>query len=167
MKKRNNQPLPLSVEQSKLLGSTLRVKILGVLLDIPKTTKQVAVQIGETPGNVHYHMQKLHQGKLIDLVEEKRAGGVIEKYYIARAKSFESEDGVYPELNPNYKSASRRSMNIALQLKEEDKEQLFEEVHELMEKWIVKTTAADYINEEEFVMDFTLVSRKEKTEEEK
>ncbi len=114
-----------------------------------------------------YIREKVNRPSLIDLVEEKRVGGVIEKYYISRAKSFESEGGVYPELDPNYKSTSRRSMNAALQLKEEDKERLFEEVQELMEKWIVKTTAADYISEEEFVMDFTLVSRKEKTEEEK
>ncbi|MBO1002802.1 ArsR/SmtB family transcription factor [Pseudogracilibacillus auburnensis] len=164
MTEKRKKPLPISVEQSKLLGNTLRVKIIGVLLEKPKTAKQVATQIGETPGNVHYHIQKLHKGKLIDLVEEKRVGGVIEKYYEANASSFESNEPVYPELSPNFPASFKSSINAALQLKENDKEQLLEEVSELLKKWVIKSSSADYIDQEEFVIDFTLVSRKEKTE---
>ncbi len=164
MTKKTNQSLPISIEQSKLLGSTLRVKILGVLLDTPKTSKQVATHIGESPGNVHYHIQKLYQGKLIELVEEKRVGGVVEKYYQARASSFESSEAVYSELNPNFNADSSTQMSIALQLKKEDQEALLEEFKSLMKKWVVKTTSADYISVEEFVLGVNLVSRKEKDE---
>lgn len=164
MMKKTNQSLPISIEQSKLLGNTLRVKILGVLLETPKTSKQVATHIGESPGNVHYHIQKLYQGKLIELVEEKRVGGVIEKYYLARASSFDSPEAVFPELDPRFNADSSTQMSIALQLKKEDQETLLEEFKSLMKKWVVKTTSADYISEEEFVLGVNLVSRKEKDE---
>src|SRR5690625_4054562 len=126
MTNKQNRSLPISVEQSKLLGNTLRVKIIGVLLETPKTSKQVATHIGESPGNVHYHIQKLYQGKLIELVEEKRVGGVVEKYYQATASTFDSpEDAVvYPELHPRFNADSSTQMSIALQLKKEDQETL-------------------------------------------
>jgi len=164
MTNKQNRSLPISVEQSKLLGNTLRVKILGVLLETPMTSKQVATHIGETPGNVHYHIQKLYQGELIELVEEKRVGGVVEKYYRARASSFESKENVYPELHPDFNPKSVTQVSLALQLKEEDQEELLEEFRSLMNKWVVKTSTADYILEEEFVLRVNLISREEKEE---
>jgi DNA-binding transcriptional ArsR family regulator len=157
--------LPISVEQAKLLGHTLRVKIIGVLAEKAKTAKQVATQLGESPGNVHYHMQKLYQGELIELVEERPVGGVIEKYYRARATSFDSQAAVYPELGANFNAASATSMGAALSLKEEDKEDLLREFRELMERWVVKTSTPAYAAAEEFVMGMQLVSRKEKDNE--
>lgn len=162
MTNKKNQPLPISVEQSKLLGNTLRVKILGVLQETPMTSKQVATHIGESPGNIHYHIQKLYQGELIELVEEKRVGGVVEKYYLARASSFDSNNSVYPELQPDFNPKSNTKMSLALQLKEEDQEVLLEEFRSLMNKWVVKTSSADYIPEEEFVLGLNLISREEK-----
>jgi len=161
------QPIPISVEQSKLLGNTLRIKIIGALFDTPKTAKQVVTQLGESPGNVHYHIQKLYNGKLIDLVEEKRVGGVVEKYYLARSGRFQSDNEVYPELNPGFNAASITSMSSALQLKKEDYDALVEELREIMEKWVIKTSKPEYVNEEEYVIGVKLVSRKEKTEEDK
>lgn len=164
MSKNKNQALPISIEQSKLLGNTLRVKIIGILHDVPKTSKQVATQIGESPGNVHYHIQQLYKGKLIELVEEKRVGGVIEKYYLARAKAFQSDEAVFPELNPDFKADSSTSLSSTLQLTIEDKNKLLEEFQDLIEKWVVKTSTAKYSNEEEFVIGVNLVSRKEKND---
>ncbi len=74
-------PLPISLEQQKLLASAVRIKILHVLSDTPHTAKQVADLIGETPGNVHYHMQRLFNGELIELDHTHEVGGIIEKYY--------------------------------------------------------------------------------------
>jgi len=162
MTKDNKQPLPLSVKQAKLLGNTLRVKIIAVLSQEPKTAKQVAEALGESPGNVHYHIQQLYKGELIDLVEEKPVGGVIEKYYRARSTSFQSDQVVFPELGPNFNPESLISMNSALHLTEEDKEKMLQEFRELIEKWVYKTSVANKKNTEEFVINVQLVSRKEK-----
>jgi len=56
MSKRENTSLPISIEQAKLLGSALRIKIIAAIEENAKTSKQVAVEINESPGNVHYHM---------------------------------------------------------------------------------------------------------------
>ena len=73
--------IPISVEQAKLLGSAQRVKIIGAISDQAKTAKQVAVELGQSPGSTHYHIQKLFEGGLIDLVETRAEGGILEKYY--------------------------------------------------------------------------------------
>ncbi|MEI3606145.1 winged helix-turn-helix domain-containing protein [Pseudogracilibacillus sp. SE30717A] len=164
---KKKKSIPISVEQSKLLGNTLRIKIISVLQETAKTSKQVATEIGESPGNVHYHIQKLYNGKLIDLVEEKPVGGVIEKYYLARSSSFESPEGIYPELKPGFNAASSVSSSSALYLNEEDKEKLLEEFTDLIKKWVVKTSKAGYSGTEEYVIGVNFVSRREKTEEEK
>ena len=70
-----NQSIEISVEQAKLLGSAQRVKILGTMLDTAKTSKQVADELGDSPGSIHYHIQKLYDGGLIDLVETRTVGG--------------------------------------------------------------------------------------------
>lgn len=67
----------ITVEQAKLLGSSQRVKIIGSLTDTPKTAKQVADELGESPGSIHYHIQKLYDGGLIDLVETRTVGGLL------------------------------------------------------------------------------------------
>ena len=162
MSQKQNKPLPISVEQSKLLGNTLRVKIIGILAQTPKTAKQVATELGESPGNIHYHMQLLYKGNLIDLVEEKRVGGVVEKYYKARSISFQSDHGVYRELEPGFQAASSTTISSALHLTEEDKEKLIEEFRALIVKWVGQSLSADYKDVEEYVIGVNLVSRKEK-----
>lgn len=162
MNKDNKQHLPISVKQAKLLGNTLRVKIIAILSQEPKTAKQVANELGESPGNVHYHIQQLYKGELIDLVEEKPVGGVIEKYYQARATSFQSDHAVFPELGPDFTPESSVSMNSALHLTEENKEKLLQEFRALIEKWVYKTSTADYADADEYVIGVQLVSRKEK-----
>src|SRR5699024_300243 len=107
-----------------------------------------------------------HQGDLIELMKEKPVGGVIEKYYLARASSFDSLESIYPELHPQFNAASSTSMNAALSLKEEDKEELLEEFKTMIQKWVVKTSTREYANAEEFVLGMQLVSRKEKSEKE-
>ncbi|GAA0373792.1 ArsR/SmtB family transcription factor [Bacillus horti] len=162
--KMNDQMMPVSIEQSKLLGNPLRIKIIGALYGTAKTSKQVATQIGESPGNVHYHVQKLYQGGLIDLVEEKRVGGVIEKYYLSKAKWFKSDQDVkvFPELDDSFESASATNISMSLQLKESEQEELLNEFRTLLEKWVERTSTPEHAMEEEFVIGLKLVSRKEK-----
>lgn len=161
---RKEQMLKVSIEQSKLLGSALRVKIIGALYETPKTSKQVATQIGESPGNVHYHIQKLYQGGLIDLVEEKRVGGVVEKYYLAKAKWFDSESDVtlYDELADNYPSESVTKLSLKLQLTEEDHEALLHEFRTMLEKWVQRTSTASHASAQEFAIGMKIASTKTK-----
>lgn len=159
MSKNENKSLKISVEQAKLLGSALRIKIIAAIEKDAKTSKQVAVEINESPGNVHYHMKKLYEGGLIELVEEKQVGGVVQKYYLARATTFSSDHEVYPELRSGSKAESKGSLSAALLLKEEDQQELLDEFRDLIAKWVKKTNEKDVKNVEEFVIGVKLFQR--------
>lgn len=65
----------LTVEQQKLLANELRQKILHTIAGEAKTAKQVAVILGASVGNAHYHLQRLVEGELVAVDEtddEKR-----------------------------------------------------------------------------------------------
>lgn len=159
MSKNESKSLKISVEQAKLLGSALRIKIITAIENDPKTSKQVAVEINESPGNVHYHMKKLYEGDLIELVEEKQVGGVVQKFYLARATTFSSDHEVYPELQTGSKAESKGSLSAALLLKEEDQQELLDEFRDLIAKWVKKTNDKDVQDVEEFVIGVKLFQR--------
>lgn len=163
MSKKENTSLPISIEQAKLLGSALRIKIIAAIEEDAKTSKQVAVEINESPGNVHYHMKKLYEGDLIKLVEEKQVGGVVQKYYLARATTFSSDQEVYPELHPDSEAEAKGSLSAAILLKEEDQQELLNEFRDLMAKWVKKTNEKDAQDVEEFVIGVKLFQRDGKT----
>ena len=163
MSKNENKPMSISVEQAKLLGSALRIKIIAAIENNPKTSKQVAVEINESPGNVHYHMKKLYEGDLIELVEEKQVGGVIQKYYLARETTFSSDHEIYPELKSGSKAESKGSLSAALLLKAEDQQELLDEFRDLIAKWVKKTNEKDIEDVEEFVIGVKFFQRDKKT----
>ncbi|MBT2292475.1 helix-turn-helix domain-containing protein [Paenibacillus albidus] len=87
---RASSPLQLTPEQDKLLESALRIKIMQALAGEPLTSKQVAEKLQKTPGNIHYHIVKLFEGGLLELVRTEAAGGIIQKFYRSRATWFRS-----------------------------------------------------------------------------
>ncbi|MHC0039584.1 ArsR/SmtB family transcription factor [Pseudoneobacillus sp. C159] len=135
--------MDISVEQSKLLGNALRVKIMRQLAGEPKTSKQVADLLGHSPGNVHYHIRKLYEGGLIDLVEEKPFGGVMEKYYKAKAKWFNSysDEPIDPALRDDFQSSHSTMISVRLNLTPEQHAELNNEFKQFLDKWIEKTSA--------------------------
>jgi DNA-binding transcriptional ArsR family regulator len=120
--------LVISVDQQKLIANALRIKILHLLKEEPLTAKQVAVRLNKTPGSVHYHIQLLHKGGIVDLVETRENGGIIEKYYKAKATRFivkqAQTDGQY-------------NANVATHvlLNETEREQFLWELEQLLMRW--------------------------------
>lgn len=88
----SDQPFHLTPEQSKLLESALRIKIMHTLAEEPLTSKQVAEQLDKTPGNIHYHIMKLFEGGLLELVRTETSGGIIQKFYRSKATWFRTEN---------------------------------------------------------------------------
>ncbi|WNS42992.1 winged helix-turn-helix domain-containing protein [Paenibacillus sp. MMS20-IR301] len=87
----NIQPLKVTPEQDKLLESALRIKIMHTLSGEPLTSKQVAERLNKTPGNIHYHIIKLYEGGLLELVRTEAAGGIMQKFYRSKGTMFKSE----------------------------------------------------------------------------
>jgi DNA-binding transcriptional ArsR family regulator len=70
------------------LAHPLRLQILTLLHDEPRTNQQMAQALGQPPARLHFHVRELATAGLITLVAERPKGGVIEKYYRAAARYF-------------------------------------------------------------------------------
>jgi DNA-binding transcriptional ArsR family regulator len=78
-----------SYEQAKVLSNKIRMKIIYVFSDIvPRTAKQIADELELPKSKAHYHVKELFRVGLLELVETKGKGGVIEKYYLPIAEEF-------------------------------------------------------------------------------
>ncbi len=74
--------------QYQLIAHPLRIRILHALSSAELTAAQVADQLGESRGNVHYHIQKLQAGGLLEVTRTEPNGGILERYYRAETARF-------------------------------------------------------------------------------
>ncbi len=120
--------LPISLEQQKLIASALRTRILHVTSAQALTAKQVARELGETPGNVHYHLQRLLRGGLVEIVETRTRKGIVEKYYQAKSTRFlvVGEAG---------KARPFRTMTSHMSLTDEESDRMVLELAEVLHRW--------------------------------
>lgn len=166
----SDKQLNISIEQAKLLGNALRIKIISQLLDKPKTAKQVADLLGHSAGNVHYHIRKLYEGGLLELVKEKQFGGVTEKYYKSKAKWFHSHstEVIDPVLKENFNSNDSTALSIRLNLTTEQQVEMKEELKVLLERWVEKTSVnEDEWSFQEFSIGIRMISTKQKDDHDK
>ncbi|PLR74348.1 ArsR family transcriptional regulator [Bacillus sp. UMB0728] len=159
MEKKDKMPHQISVEQSKLLGNALRIKIISVLQEKPLTSKQVSELLGNSPGSVHYHIQKLNEGGLIELVETKVSGGIIEKYYKAKSKWYQAKGGIELDSALSAENDQGYSTNLSLRLflKEEDRDRFLEDVKNLLEKWVKNSDLSNVDEMQEYAVGLRLV----------
>lgn len=145
---------PISLEQQKLLASAIRIQILHTLADAPRTAKQVADLLGQSPGNIHYHMLRLFDGGLIQLVETREVGGIVEKYYKAEHVRFRPE-------TPSPAMEGREQLRTHLLLTKKAREALMKEVEELLLKWESRVTAPqdEPVQEYDLVVLLELINR--------
>jgi DNA-binding transcriptional ArsR family regulator len=129
--------IPVTPEQAKLLESSLRIRIMHALADEPRTSKQVALLLGSTPGNVHYHIRKLYDGGLLELAHTQAAGGVVEKYYRSLGTAFQSRELQGYEYLPG---EAPRQLKTSLSLSENDLEEFLAQLKDLLTEWEIKGT---------------------------
>ncbi|MFI7449172.1 helix-turn-helix domain-containing protein [Nonomuraea sp. NPDC049714] len=75
------------IEQAEALLKPQRVEVLRQLAE-PGTCGEVAVRLGQTPQRVYYHVKRLVDAGLVDLVSERRVRGINEGIYQAAARSY-------------------------------------------------------------------------------
>lgn len=101
-----------SADQAKVLAHPLRLQIIAFYDDgLPRTSKQLADLMDMAPSKVHYHVRELVRADLLELVETKEKGGVIEKYYLPVAEQF------HINLNETESSAEDKNSTRYLYLK--------------------------------------------------
>ncbi|MDP4098366.1 helix-turn-helix domain-containing protein [Paenibacillus sp. P96] len=132
--------LVINEQQKKLLQSALRITIMHALGHEPRTAKQVADQLHKTPGNVHYHIQRLYEGGLLELADTRTQGGIVEKYYKAKGTRFHypgsKEDGMQ-------EAESVMDWFSRLHLSAEELKEFRKDLITLLERWEKRTGESD------------------------
>jgi len=85
--------------QIKILSDVRRLAILRLLMAGPFTLSQLGQALGEHPAWVRHHLKKLEQVRLVELVDLKDSGGVLEKYYQASARALILNKIILPASN--------------------------------------------------------------------
>jgi len=79
---------PITEEAFRLLGDETRRRIIFLLRDDELTVKEIASELGLTPQNIYHHIGKLQGSGLVRVVEERRAGHLMESVYTVTADTF-------------------------------------------------------------------------------
>lgn len=95
-----------TIEQFRACSDPIRVKILGIIQNQPATAKQLAEQLGATPGAIGHHLRLLEEHGLAQVIARRLVRGVVAKYYTRTARMF------YFELSPELVGESTVDMHI-------------------------------------------------------
>ena len=76
--------------QVRALAHPLRLRLLGLFGERPRTTKQAAQVLGQPPTRLYHHVAVLERAGLLRLRETRANRGTTEKYFETVASMFES-----------------------------------------------------------------------------
>jgi len=103
------------LEQVRALSHPLRLRLLELFAECPRTTKQAAEVLGEAPTRLYHHVAALERAGLVRLKETRRNRGTTEKYFEAVAHRIMGE----PSTVFDEKSAAAVSVVLFDQAREE------------------------------------------------
>lgn len=83
-------------ERVRIALSPVRREMLALLRE-PSTATEIAGHLDTTRQRVNYHLRALERAGLVDLVEERRKRGCIERVLVARAGAFVVDPSVMAE----------------------------------------------------------------------
>lgn len=76
------------LEQVRALSHPLRLRLLELFAECPRTTKQAAEALGEPPTKLYHHVAALERAGLVRLRETRHNRGTTEKYFEVAANRF-------------------------------------------------------------------------------
>ena len=86
--------------QIKALTHPLRLRIVELLCEGERTTKQVADALGEKPTKLYHHVDVLEKAGLIRMTRTRQNRGTVERYYEAVARSFTASATLFQPESP-------------------------------------------------------------------
>jgi DNA-binding transcriptional ArsR family regulator len=103
------------VAELRALAHPLRLRVLELFAEQPRTTKQVALLLGEPPTRLYHHVAALERAGLLRLKETRKNRGTVEKWYEAIARSFDESPTSGPRpRKPRKGAAGRRALAMAV-----------------------------------------------------
>ncbi|MCL0036615.1 helix-turn-helix domain-containing protein [Dehalococcoidia bacterium] len=88
------QYLIKDLEQLQALANPLHLRLLEFLYQKAMTVTQLANLMDEKPNRLYYHINKLEQVGLVQLVETRPYRSILEKYYMAVAEGFKIDESL-------------------------------------------------------------------------
>ena len=80
-------------EQFRAIGDSTRSRIISLLSEKAATTSQLAAALGQSKGNIGYHLKVLESVGLVRIVRTRQVRAITEKYYGRTARLFELMHG--------------------------------------------------------------------------
>ena len=99
-----------NLEHIKLLSDPLKLKLLQAFAESAKTTGQVAAELGESVTKLYRHVDALHGAGLLDVVDEKRKRGTIERTFRAVAQRFEADHSLFANSDDDERATAVRDV---------------------------------------------------------
>ena len=102
------------LEQVRLLSDPLKLRLLQAFAEGPRTTKQVAAELGESVTKLYRHVDALHDSGLLKVVDEKQKRGTIERTFRAIAQRFEADHSLFADdAGPAVANATREMLRVS------------------------------------------------------
>jgi len=79
---------PISEEAFALLGDETRRRIIFLLRDSELTVREIASKLELTTQNIYHHMGRLQEAGLVQVIYERQAGHLTERFYTVTADTF-------------------------------------------------------------------------------
>lgn len=83
------------LEQIRLLSDPFKLQLMQCFTEEPRTTKQVAAELGESVTKLYRHVDALFDAGLLEIVEEKQKRGTIERTFGSVAQRFEADHALF------------------------------------------------------------------------
>src|SRR5437764_897549 len=80
-------PLAPRVAELRALAHPLRLRLLELFAEAPRTTKQVADLLGEPPTRLYHHVAALERAGLLRLTATRKNRGTTEKWFEAVSRT--------------------------------------------------------------------------------
>ena len=82
-----------AVADLRALAHPLRLRMMELFAESPKTTKQVADILGQPPTRLYHHVAALERSGLLVLKEKRKNRGTVEKWYAGVAQQVHGAGG--------------------------------------------------------------------------
>ena len=109
-------PLSPGVAEIRALAHPLRLRLMELFAETPRTTKQVADLLGEPPTRLYHHVAALERAGLLRLKETRPNRGTTEKWYeaINWSMGWSSVRPAGAKSRSKRESAARRTLAMTL-----------------------------------------------------
>lgn len=108
-------PLKSGLAEMRALAHPLRLRLLELFAEAPRTTKQVADLLDEPPTRLYHHVAALERAGLLRLTETRKNRGTTEKWYETASRTMGSAETARSKGGRrNAESAARRAVAMTV-----------------------------------------------------